>query len=268
MKITGAKVEAFLRAPDSKARAILVFGPDEGLVRERAQRLAKLVVDDLNDPFRVVEITGSDLKADPARLADEAAAMAFGGGQRVVRIRQAADACEPAVKSFLGLDTPADALVILDAGDLPPRSKLRKLFEAAKNAACIPCYADDMRSLPDVIRETLNRHGLSADRDAMSLLVQSLGSDRSVTRGELDKLAIFMGDNTQVSEADVRACVGDSAASQVDDAIYAAAGGDTEKLESALTRLLGEASMRCSLYARPSAIFKNCTPPGVTWPPA
>ncbi|MFC1673042.1 DNA polymerase III subunit delta, partial [Pseudomonadota bacterium] len=128
----------------------------------------------------------------------------------------------------------------LDAGDLPPRSKLRKLFEAAKNAACVPCYADDMRSLPDVIRETLSRHGLSTDRDAMSLLVQSLGSDRSVTRGELDKLAIYMGDNTQVSEADVRACVGDSAASQVDDAIYAAAGGDTEKLESSLTRLLGE----------------------------
>ena len=240
MKITGAKVEGFLRAPDATARAILVFGPDEGLVRERAVRLAKTVLDDLNDPFRVVELTGADLKSDPARVADEAASMAFGGGKRVVRIRQASDACAPAMSSFLELDTPADALVVLDAGDLPPRSKLRKLFETAKNAVSIACYADDMRSLPDVIRQTLNQYGLSADRDAMALLVQSLGSDRSVTRGELDKLAIYMGDNAQVTQEDVRACVGDSAASHIDDAIYAAAGGDTQKLESALTRLLGE----------------------------
>lgn len=240
MKITGAKVEAFLRAPDPALRAILVFGPDEGLVRERAQRLAKLAVEDLSDPFRVAEFTGAQLKDDPARLADEAAAISFGGGQRVVLVRQAADACEAACKSFLALDTPADALVVLDAGDLSPRSKLRKLFEAAKNAACIPCYADDARTLPDVIRQTLGGHGLNVDRDAMGLLMQSLGSDRSVTRGELDKLALYMGDEKQVTEAHVRDAIGDSGATATDDAIYAAAGGDAGKLETALTRLLAD----------------------------
>ncbi|MCR4378994.1 MAG: DNA polymerase III subunit delta [Rhodospirillales bacterium] len=240
MKITGAKIEAFLRAPDPAMRAILLFGPDEGLVRERAQRLAKLVLDDLNDPFRVAEFTGAQLKDDPARLADEAAALAFGGGRRLVWVRQAADSCEAACKSFLELDTPADALVVLDADDLSPRSKLRKLFEAAKNAACIPCYADDARTLPDVIRQHLNTHGLSADRDAISLLAQSLGSDRSVTRGELDKLALYMGAEKHITAEHVRAAVGDSGAANMDDAIYAAAGGDMGKLETALTRLLAD----------------------------
>ena len=240
MKITNAKIEGFLRAPVPAARAILVFGPDEGLVRERAQRLAKTMVDDLNDPFCVVELTGADLKNDPARLADAAASMSFGGGSRVVRIRQAGDACAPVCKSFLELDTPADALVVMDAGDLNPRSKLRKLFEAAKNAACIPCYADDLRSLPDVIRESLTRFELTADRNAMSLLVQNLGSDRSVTRGELEKLALYMGGPGQVSEDDVRAAIGDTAASGIDDVVYSAASGDTQKLESSLNRVLSE----------------------------
>jgi DNA polymerase-3 subunit delta len=240
MKIAGGQIEAFLRAPDPTLRAILVFGPDEGLVRERSQRLAKLILDDLSDPFRVVEFTGAQLKDDPARLPDEAAAISFGGGRRVVRIRQAADACEPACKSFLELDTPADALVVLDAGDLNPRSKLRKLFELAKNAACIPCYADDARSLPDIIRQILHGYGLSADRDALSLLVQSLGSDRYVTRGELDKLALYMGDDKAVTEAHVRDAIGDSGAAVVDDVIYAAANGDLLKLEAALSRVLAD----------------------------
>jgi len=269
VKITGAKVEAFLRAPDPAMRAILVFGPDEGLVRERAVRLAKLAVDDLNDPFRVVEITGTDLKADPARLADEAAAMAFGGGSRAVRIRQASDQCAPACQSFLALDTPVDAMVVIEAGDLPPRSKLRKLFETAKNAAAVPCYADDMRSLPDVIRESLQRFGLTADRDAMSLLVQSLGADRSVTRGELEKLALYMGSPTQdgstttqntprpVKEADVRAAVGDNAASVIDDVIYSAASGDTAKLETSLVRVMADGTHAVQLVRATQRHFQR-----------
>ena len=240
MKITGAKVEAFLRAPDGAARAILVFGPDEGLVRERAQRLAKLVVEDLNDPFRVVELTTQQLKDDGALLTDEATSISFGGGRRLVRVRPAQDACETACKNYLDHDDPGDALVILEGGDLPPRSKLRKLFEGAKNAACIPCYADDARTLPDVIRQTLGDRGLSVDRDAMALLMQSLGSDRSVTRGELEKLALYMGEETRVSEAHVREAVGDSGAAVMDDVILAAAGGDTNRLETALNRILAD----------------------------
>lgn len=241
MKISGAAaVEQFLRAPDPALRAILVFGPDEGLVRERAQRLARTVLDDLNDPFRVAEFSGAQLKDDPARLADEAASMAFGGGRRVVWVRQASDGCEAACKSFLDLDTPVDALVVLDSDDLSPRSKLRKLFEGAKNAACIPCYADDVRTLPDVIRQTLSAHGLGVDRDAMALMMQSLGADRSVTRGELEKLALYMGDEKTVGERHVRAVIGDSAASGIDDVVYAAAGGDMLKLDAALTRVLAD----------------------------
>lgn len=240
MKITGAKVEPFLSAPDPALRAILVFGPDEGLVRERAQRLSRLAVPDLSDPFRVAEFTGQALKDDPARLGDEAAAISFGGGRRVVRVRQASDACEAACQAFLTSGAPADAMVVLDAGDLPPRSKLRKLFEAAPNAACVPCYADDARSLPDVVRETLGRFGVGVERDAMSLLVQSLGADRSVTRGELEKLALYMGEEKTVTEAHVRAVVGDGAAAEVDDVIYAAASGDTARLETAFARVLAD----------------------------
>jgi len=257
VKIGGAKIEGFLRAPDPTARAILVFGPDEGLVRERALRLAKTSVEDLSDPFRVIELSGADLKSDPARLADEAAAMSFGGGSRVVRVRQASDACTSACKSFLELEAPADAMVVIDAGDLPPRSKLRKLFETAKNAACVPCYADDLRSLPDVIRETLGRFELIADRDAMSLLVQNLGSDRSVTRGELEKLALYMGGPGRVKEADVRAAIDDTAASVIDDVIYSAASGDTAKLEASLARVLSEGTNAVQLVRAAERHFQR-----------
>ena len=70
MKIDFKSVERFIKAPDPAARAILVFGADDGLVRERAAALARTIVPDLGDPFRVAEFSGEALVSDPALLVD------------------------------------------------------------------------------------------------------------------------------------------------------------------------------------------------------
>ena len=130
MKPRTGDIDRFVANPDPAAQVILIFGPDQGLVRERANRLAKTVLDDLSDPFRMTDLSDTDLKQDPARLADEAAAISMMGGRRVVRVRHAGDSLSKTVKSFL--ENPAgDALILLEGGELTPRSSLRKILEAA-----------------------------------------------------------------------------------------------------------------------------------------
>src|SRR5579871_2703354 len=101
MKVQPARVRGFLASPDKAVRAILIYGPDAGLVDERVEALARTVVPDLADPFRVARIAGPALSADPAKLADEAAAIAFGGGRRVVLVDDAGDAAQGAARGFL-----------------------------------------------------------------------------------------------------------------------------------------------------------------------
>ena len=101
MKLAAARVAAFLRRPDPEIRAVLFYGPDAGLVRERADAVARTVCPDLRDPFRVAELTAAALAADPARLADEAAQISLMGGRRVVRVREAGDALAPLCGRFL-----------------------------------------------------------------------------------------------------------------------------------------------------------------------
>src|SRR3546814_21168296 len=97
MKIAPARADAFARKPDPAVRAVLVYGPDAGLVRERADLLANSVVPDLQDPFLVAELTGHMLRKDPARPAAEVAAMDVTGGRRVGRVRGAPDTIPPTV---------------------------------------------------------------------------------------------------------------------------------------------------------------------------
>lgn len=238
MKIAPARIAAFLAAPDPSCRAVLVYGPDGGLVRERALGLVRRVSPDPADPFRVAELTGGQLSADPARLADELAAQSLVGGRRAVRLREATDGAAPVVAAALA--GAGDGFLVVEAGDLPPRSALRKLFEDSAKAAAVPCYLDEGRGLAEVIRSTLAARRVEATRDALEYLAEHLGGDRQVTRSELEKLALFAGDGGRVGLEDAAACVGDSAALDLEDAIYAALDGDPAALERALGRALQE----------------------------
>ncbi len=248
MKITANRADGFLARPGD-VKAVLLFGPDGGLVRERMNALTKLIAQSLDDPFRVAEFSASVLRDDPGRLGDEAASMSFGGGRRVVRWRDAdadgrlettvANAFEAFFENPIG-----DSFMIITAGDIGARAKLVGVFEASDHAAAIACYADDARTLEGVIRDTLKTQGLTATPDALAWLSERLGGDREVSRREMEKLAMYKGgpgakDRT-VSEDDARACIGDTSAFEMDDLIYAVGDGDHGAVQRVYGRLMGE----------------------------
>ncbi|MBO0737095.1 MAG: DNA polymerase III subunit delta [Alphaproteobacteria bacterium] len=239
MKLPASRVTAFLERPDPEIRAVLCYGPDAGLVRERAERLARTVCPDLRDPFRIADLNAAALAVDPARLGDEAAQLGLSAGRRVVRVRSAGDALAKLFAEFLE-NRPGDALVVAEAGDLPARSALRRTLEAARYGAAIGCYPDTPRDLAAVIRQTLGEHGIGASRDATLFLVGHLGGDRLLTRCELEKLTLYAGDGGRVELDDARLCISDTAALALDDAVMAAAEGDAARLERVLGRVFQE----------------------------
>jgi DNA polymerase-3 subunit delta len=239
MIVKSQDADRYAASPPAGMVAALIFGPDQGLVRERAERMAKTVVADLCDAFQVSELDEAVLNADPARLSDEAAAISMMGGRRVVRVRGAGNGLAKVFESFLD-DPKGDALVVAEAGDLNKTSPLRKLFESAKNAAAIACYADTPRDLAGVVRDAMKAEGLSIAADAIEEAVSRLGSDRGITRRELEKLALYAKDQGKVSVEDVRAVMGDEAEARSEEACDAAGEGDWPKLDLALSRLWAE----------------------------
>ncbi|HUZ75893.1 MAG TPA: DNA polymerase III subunit delta [Stellaceae bacterium] len=240
MKLPPARVERFLDAPEPGMRAVLLFGPDAGLVRERADRLAAAIVPDRHDPFRVAELAAEALAADPARLNDEAQALSLVPGRRVVRVREAGDAVGALFDRFFAKLPPGDSLIVVEAGDLPARSSLRRAFEGARAAACIGCYADGRTELGALVRSVMGARRIAVTAEAMEYLVDHLGGDRLLSRQELDKLALYAGDGGRLDYDAASAIVGDSATITVEDAVFAAAEGDLAALERALGRAFDE----------------------------
>ncbi|HXQ53548.1 MAG TPA: DNA polymerase III subunit delta [Stellaceae bacterium] len=240
MKLQGARLASFLAAPDAAIRAVLVYGPDLGLVRERADRIAAAIVPDRNDPFRISDLASDRLVADPARLDDEARALSLMPGRRLIRVRDAGDALAPLVERLFSHLPPGDSLVLIEAGDLPARSALRRACEGARLGAAIACYLDGAEALAELARSVLAAHRVRLSPDAMDYLVANLGGDRLMSRQELEKLALYAGDGNAVGYDEVSAVIGDSAEITLDDAVHAAAGGDAAALERSLRRSFEE----------------------------
>lgn len=240
MKIPPRTIDTFIRKPDPAARVILIYGPDSGLVKERAKIIGQTIVPDLNDPFNTAKFSAAQLLDDPARLHDEAGAISMMGGDRLIRIDDASDKLEPLIKSYL--ETPSTAcLITIEASELAPRSALRKLCENHKSAAAIPCYVEDERDMARLIKERLAAAGKSAEPDAQSWLAAHIGGDRGRATSEIEKLITYKGaDPSPISLKDAMESCGSSGAASLDELINATLSGHTAKAIRGFEKLTEE----------------------------
>lgn len=259
MKVPAGQADGFVARPPATVRVILVYGPDDGLVRERARTALAAIAEDPDDPFRVVELSAAALAADPGRLAEELAAQSFTGGRRVARIADAGDRMTAAVEAVLDR-CPGDGVAVLEAGDLAPKSSLRKVCEGAQTAGAVPCYTDDAGALARLIDQEMTAHGLRLAPDARAWLVDHVGSDRGVTRQELAKLILYVGPGESgrtVGLDTVQAISGDSTAQGLDDLVFAVASGDLATVDRLLVRLAREGEAPVGLLRRVQGHFRR-----------
>ncbi len=150
-------VAGFVRSPEPGCRAVLLYGPDAGLVAERAAALAQIFVKRGKGQTEIVRLDDRDLAEDPARLEVELkTAPMFASAERDPR--RGRRTARRAVTQGAARRRRSDNVLIVEAGNLRPDSGLRKMFETHKSAAALPCYSDE-RSLLGLIDAELAAGG-------------------------------------------------------------------------------------------------------------
>jgi DNA polymerase III subunit delta len=233
--LKGAAIETYLKRPDPARPIALLFGPDAGLVSERAQALIAASVTDLNDPFGLVRLEADALAADPTRLIDEALTVSLFGGRRGIWVKAGSRDCVRAVEALLRVEL-RDCQIVIEAGDLRRTAPLRSVCERAPSVAVIACYADAERDLVRLIDSELRTEGLSITNEARAALVALLGADRTASRGELRKLTLYARGKSGVAIDDVMAVVADASALTLDAIVDAAFTGRPAEVETQWAR--------------------------------
>lgn len=243
VKLAARDISSFLNQPDKNGvRAVVVYGPNQTKVREHAQRVCEWTVPDIHDAFAVTSIRADEYDSQSTSLADELNTLNMLGGRRLIHIRQAGDKMTAALKQALS-DYRGENYAVIEAGELSPRSSLRKWAETQNNVAALACYDESAQELATILIEKLAQNGFKADYDVRQYFTNMYGSNRMEAEAELDKIMCYvgfpdMGAQKEVTLADVQACTGNRADQTLDILLQHVMDSDFSTLDKAYHALI------------------------------
>lgn len=238
MKVNRAQVERALREP-GKFRYLLLHGPDESGSRSLVQLLAAA----MGEGAERIDLTSAELKADPARLADEAAAISMFGDRRWILVEQAGDEILASVEALAEAPAAGNPVAIV-AGALRPASRLLKLALADHQAMACASYPPDAKDGARLVAELARPLGLDARGDVARRIAEATAGNRAIIAQELAKYALYLdarpGAAIALDHDAVDAVGADSGEGDLSRLVDAVIGGEPAALDGEIERLRGE----------------------------
>ncbi len=235
------KEPAFAKALEALAetRLFLFYGPEESASRALVARIAAT----LGAEAERIDLDAPGVKADPARLADEAAAFSMFGGPRYIVVDRAGDELIPAVESLMALPAAGNPVILL-AGDLKKSSALVKLATKDARAVGIASYPLGGQDAGRLVESLARPLGLLVAGEVARRIVSDCAGNRGIIAGELEKYALFLDAAPDTPKALDHAAI-DAVGTEAEEGdlgrlAASVAGGDPAAAEAELSRLRAE----------------------------
>ncbi|HAF41138.1 MAG TPA: DNA polymerase III subunit delta [Sphingobium sp.] len=236
MKASRGQIEKALDAPPADVRFFLLYGPDEA----GSQALAKRLERAMGPQAERIDLDGSTLKDDPARLSDEAASFSMFGDRRWVRISGMGDESLPALTALLEAEAAGNPVIAV-AGALKSTSKLVKLALDHKAALAFISYQPDARESEQIAIAIAREGGLRLPTELARRIVDLANGDRALMAGEVEKLILYLDaapERPCEATADaLDALSADNPDTEVAPLVNAVLGGDLKAMHRELTSL-------------------------------
>jgi DNA polymerase-3 subunit delta len=236
LKASRGQIEKALDAPPADVRFFLLYGPDEA----GSQALAKRLERAMGPQAERIDLDGSTLKDDPARLSDEAASFSMFGDRRWVRISGMGDESLPALTALLEAEAAGNPVIAV-AGALKSTSKLVKLALDHKAALAFISYQPDARESEQIAIAIAREGGLRLPTELARRIVDLANGDRALMAGEVEKLILYLDaapERPCEATADaLDALSADNPDTEVAPLVNAVLGGDLKAMHRELTSL-------------------------------
>lgn len=236
MKANRSQIEKALDAPPPDIRLFLLYGPDEAGGIALMKRLERA----MGEGAERIDLDGPSLRTDPARLADEAAALSMFGDRRWIRITGAGEESVAAIEALLEAAQAGNPVIAL-AGAIKNTAKLAKLCLDHPMTMAFASYVPDEREAVQIAIGLAREQGLRLPPDIARRIADGAGNDRALMAGEVEKLALYLdAAPDRPAEATMEACEAlsaDAVEADIGPLVNAVMGGDIDALQHELAML-------------------------------
>ena len=169
-----------------KGNFILFYGQNQGLKEE-----AILKIQTENKNRTVIKYDEKEFLEKSETSYENILSGSLFDDKKIIIISRASDKILNSINFFQEkkLD---DILIIIEAGNLDKKSKLRSLFEKNKNFICVAFYTDTQEALSKIAYNFLMENNIKISQSNLNLIVNKCNGDRGVLKNELNKIQIYL----------------------------------------------------------------------------
>ena len=174
-----------------KFKCLLFYGKNDGFKNEILQKILKKRVN-------VSKFDQNEILENQDTFVDGLSSQSLFEKEKTIIIRRCTDKILDLLEQ-LNLDGNEDTLIILDAGNLEKKSKLRSVFEKNKNFIACAFYPDNEQTLIKIASTFFKEKKILISTSNINLIISKCNGDRGVLTNELNKLENFTNNGKKIT---------------------------------------------------------------------
>ncbi len=174
----------------------LLYGKNEGLKNECIKKILE------RDNVKVFNYDEKQIKDEVEAFYENILSKSLFESDKTVIINRASDKIHEIIKDLINRNI-VNVKIIINAGLLETKSKLRTLFEKDKNLICIPTYPDTNETLSKLSSVFFNKEKILISQQNINLIVERCNGDRRNLYNELDKIKSYAINKKKISSSEI-----------------------------------------------------------------
>ena len=180
----------------NKSKLFLLYGENQGHKSEIITKQFKVY------SKNIYSYDESEILSNQENFFENIFSKSFFENDKLIIINRVSDKIKNLIEEVLERKL-EDLIIVLNAGSLEKKSKLRLLFEKNKDTACIPFYEDNNQTLSAIINKFFRDSKISISQQSINIIVQRSRGDRKNLTNELEKIKSFVQNKGKIDVVDL-----------------------------------------------------------------
>ena len=183
------------KIPD-KTIFYLLYGKNEGL---KADCINQILEKNNGEVFNYEE---KQIKDEIESFYENILSNSLFESEKIIIINRASDKIFETIQDLINRNI-TNIIIIINAGILETRSKLRSLFEKKDDLVCIPTYPDNNDTLSKLAVIFFRNENISISQENINLIIEKCNGDRNNLNNELNKIRNYAKDKKKLSSQEI-----------------------------------------------------------------
>ena len=183
------------KIPD-KSIFYLLYGKNEGLKTECINQIIE------RNDGKIFKYEEKQIKDEINSFYENTLSGSLFESNKIVIINRASDKIFETIQDLINRNL-TNIVIIINAGILETRSKLRSLFEKKEDLICIPTYPDNNESLSKLATIFFKKENISISQQNINIIVDKCNGDRKNLNNELNKIKNYTLKNKKISTQEI-----------------------------------------------------------------